>query len=59
MIKIILSPEQVQGMLDSLNVIPMHHYICLYKTNENITIQDLGKDGKENGETFELCKLRI
>lgn len=55
-ISIVLSPKEVQNLLDCIDIIPSNHYICISMNinNNRIYVENLGKDGKE-----EECKLEI
>lgn len=51
-----LSPKEVQNLLDCLEIIPSNHYICISRNidNNRIYVEDLGKDGREEGNEMEI-----
>ena len=51
-----LSPKEVQNLLDCLEIIPSNHYICISRDidNNRIYVEDLGKDGREEGNEIEI-----
>ena len=53
---IVLSPKEVQNLLDCLEIIPSNHYICISRNidNNRIYVEDLGKDGREEGNEMEI-----
>lgn len=55
-VSIVLSPKEVQNLLDCIDIIPSNHYICISMNidNNRIYIEDRGKDGRE-----EISKLEI
>ena len=55
---IILSPKEVQNLLDCLDIIPSNHYMCISRNinNEKIYVKDLGKDGMEEGDELEITE---
>lgn len=55
---IVLSPKEVQNLLDCIDIIPSNHYICISRNidNDRIYVEDLGKDGKEEGNELEITE---
>lgn len=55
---IVLSPEEVQNLLDCIDIIPSNHYMCISRNinNEKIYVRDLGKDGMEEGDELEITE---
>ena len=55
---IVLSPKEVQNLLDCLEIIPSNHYICISRNidNNRIYVEDLGKDGREEGNELEITE---
>lgn len=55
---IVLTPKEVQNLLDCLDIIPSNHHICISRNinNERIYVTDLGKDGREEGNELEITK---
>ena len=55
---IVLSPEEVQNLLDCIDIIPSNHYMCISRNinNEKIYVKDLGKDGMEEGDELEITE---
>lgn len=55
---IVLTPKEVQNLLDCLDIIPSNHYICISRNidNDRIYVSDLGKDGREEGNELEITK---
>ena len=55
---IILSPKEVQNLLDCLDIIPSNHYICISRNinNDRIYVKDLGKDGRKEGNELEISE---
>lgn len=55
---IILSPKEVQNLLDCIDIIPSNHYICISRNinNDRIYVRDLGKDGGEEGNELEISE---
>lgn len=53
-----LSPKEVQNLLDCLEIIPSNHYICISRNidNNKIYVEDLGKDGREEGNEMEITE---
>lgn len=51
-----LSPKEVQNLLDCLEIIPSNHYICISRNidNNRIYVEDLGEDGREEGNEMEI-----
>lgn len=58
---IALSPKEVQNLLDCLETIPSDHYICISRNidNNRIYVEDLGKDGREEGNEMEITSREI
>lgn len=56
--RIILSPKEVQNLLDYIEIIPSNHYICISRNidNDRIYVEDLGKDGREEGNDLEITE---
>lgn len=56
-----LSPKEVQNLLDFLEIIPSNHYICISRNidNNKIYVEDLGKDGREEGNEMEITGHEI
>lgn len=56
-----LSPKEVQNLLDCLEIIPSNHYICISRNidNNRIYVEDLGKDGREEGNEMEITGHEI
>ena len=56
-----LSPKEVQNLLDCLEIIPSNHYICISRNidNNRIYVEDLGKDGREEGNEMEITNREI
>lgn len=54
--KILLTPEQVQKLLDWIEIIPSEHYICISRNvdTNKIYISDCGKTGLDYGEELEI-----
>lgn len=55
---IILSPKEVQNLLDCIDIIPSNHYMCISRNinNDRIYVRDLGKDGGEEGNELEISE---
>lgn len=55
---IVLTPKEVQNLLDCLDIIPSNHYICISRNidNDRIYVSDLGKDGREEGNELEITE---
>ena len=55
---IILSPKEVQNLLDCIDIIPSNHYMCILRNIDNgrIYVEDLGKDGNEEGDELEITE---
>lgn len=55
---IILSPKEVQNLLDCIDIIPSNHYMCISRNinNDRIYVRDLGKDGEEEGDELEISE---
>ena len=55
---IILSPKEVQNLLDCIDIIPSNHYMCISRNinNYRIYVRDLGKDGVEEGNELEISE---
>lgn len=55
---IVLSPKEVQNLLDCIDVISSDHYICISRNidNNRIYVEDLGKDGREEGNELEITE---
>ena len=55
---IVLSPKEVQNLLDCIDIIPSDHYICISRNinNNRIYVEDLGKDGREDGNEIEITE---
>lgn len=56
-----LSPKEVQNLLNCLEIIPSNHYICISRNidNNRIYVEDLGKDGREEGNEMEITSREI
>jgi len=56
-----LSPKEVQNLLNCLKTIPSNHYICISRDidNNRIYVEDLGKDGREEGNEMEITSHKI
>lgn len=56
--RIVLSPKEVQNLLDCIDVIPSNHYMCISRNidNDRIYVEDLGKDGMEEGDELEISE---
>ena len=54
--KILLTPGQVQKLLDWIEIIPTEHYICISRNidTNKIYISDCGKTGLDYGEELEI-----
>ena len=57
-ISIVLTPKEVQNLLDCIEIIPSNHYICISENidNNRIYVEDLGKDGREEGNELEITE---
>lgn len=55
---IVLSPKEVQNLLDCIDVIPSNHYMCISRNidNDRIYVRDLGKDRGEEGNEIEISE---
>jgi len=55
---IVLSPKEVQNLLDCIDIIPSNHYMCISRNidNDRIYVEDLGKDGREEGNELEITE---
>lgn len=55
---IILSPKEVQNLLDCIDIIPSNHYMCISRNinNDRIYVRDLGKNGGEEGNELEISE---
>lgn len=55
---IVLSPKEVQNLLDCIDIIPSNHYMCISRNinNDRIYVRDLGKDGEEEGDELEISE---
>ena len=55
---IVLSPKEVQNLLDCIDIIPSNHYMCISRNidNDRIYVEDLGKDGMEEGNELEITE---
>ncbi len=55
---IILSPKEVQNLLDYIEITPSNHCICISKNidNNRIYVEDFGKDRKEKGNELEITE---
>lgn len=55
---IILSPKEIQNLLDCIDIIPSNHYMCISRNinNDRIYVRDLGKDGGEEGNELEISE---
>ena len=55
---IVLSPKEVQNLLDCIDIIPSDHYICISRNidNDRIYVENLGKDGREKGNELEITE---
>lgn len=53
---IMLSPEEVQNLLDCIDIVPSNHYMSITKNaNTNkIYVSDCGRDGKRKGDQLEI-----
>ena len=56
--RIVLSPKEVQNLLDCIDIIPSDHYICISRNidNDRIYVENLGKDGREEGNELEITE---
>lgn len=56
--RIVLSPKEVQNLLDCIDIIPSDHYICISRNidNNRIYVENLGKDGREEGNELEITE---
>ena len=56
--RIILSPKEIQNLLDCIDIIPSDHYICISRNidNDRIYVENLGKDGREEGNELEITE---
>ena len=54
--RIVLTPEQVQKLLDWIEIIPTEHYICISRNidTNKIYVSDCGKIGLDYGEELEV-----
>ena len=54
--RIILTPGQVQKLLDWIEIIPTEHHICISRNidNNKVYISDCGKTGLDYGEELEV-----
>lgn len=54
--RIILTPGQVQKILDWIEIIPTEHHICISRNidTNKIYISDCGKTGLDYGEELEI-----
>ena len=54
--RIVLTPRQVQKLLDWIEIIPSEHHICISRNidTNKIYISDCGKDGWDEGEELEI-----
>jgi hypothetical protein len=55
---IVLSPKEVQNLLDCIDIIPSDHYICISRNidNDRIYVENLGKDGRKEGNELEITE---
>lgn len=55
---IVLSPKEVQNLLDCIDVIPSNHFICIEKDidTEKIYVVDCGKDCNDENEGLEITE---
>lgn len=55
---IVLGPKEVQNLLACINIIPSNPYICISRNIDNyrIYVEDLGTDGKEEGNEIEITE---
>jgi hypothetical protein len=55
---IVLSPKEVQNLLDCIDIIPSDHYICISRNidNDKIYVENLGKDGRKEGNELEITE---
>ena len=55
---IVLNPKEVQNLLDCIDIIPSNHYIRISRNidNDRIYVEDLGKDGREEGNDLEITE---
>lgn len=55
---IVLSPKEIQNLLDCIDIIPSDHYICISRNidNDRIYVENLGKDGREEGNELEITE---
>lgn len=54
--RIMLTPNQVQKLLDWLDIIPTEHHICISRNidTDKVYISDCGKTGLDYGEELEV-----
>lgn len=57
-ISIVLTPKEIQNLLDCIEIISSNHYICISENidNNRIYVEDLGKDGREEGNELEITE---
>ena len=57
-ISIVLTPKEVQNLLDCIEIIPSNHCICISENidNNRIYVEDLGEDGREEGNELEITE---
>lgn len=55
---IVLSPKEVQNLLDCIDIIPSNHYICISRNidNNRIYVKNLGNDGNKEGNELEITE---
>lgn len=55
---IVLSPKEVQNLLNCIDIIPSNHYMCISRNidNNKIYVKDLGEDGREEGNELEITE---
>ena len=53
---IMLSPEEVQNLLDCIDIIPSNHYMSITKNvdTNKIYVSDCGRDGTYKGSQLEI-----
>jgi hypothetical protein len=56
--RIMLSPEEVQGLLDCMDIIPSNHYMCISRNvdTDKKYVCDCGKDGWSYGQELEITE---
>lgn len=54
--RIVLTPGQIQKLLDWIEIIPTEHFICISRNvdTNKVYISDCGKTGLDYGEELEV-----